>query len=124
MARLSSTPYPWVKPVDGMLPGETVLEYQRRLYKHFDEEDAAFDALVAKTVALPEGEILGALITYPVGDGLAAYVVVSEDPLTLQWIPFRDEYNADYRLIKGTDKQDVLLDISGRRMLNKIFGGK
>jgi len=124
VARLSAKAYPWKGVNYWRLDGETVERYKARVKREEQEDDIAWEELIEKTVALPDGEILGALVTYPVADGFAAYVVIQEEPLTLQWIPFGDMYQADHRLIKGTDRRDVLTDISARKMLHKVFNKK
>ena len=44
---------------------------------HMKAEGEAFDALQAKSDALPEGEIVGAMLSFSVGDGSAVYVVTT-----------------------------------------------
>lgn len=53
------------------------------------------------------GEIVGAVISVPRGDGHAMYYVYKKDPLQLLWIPWVDKWHADPIWIKGLDVEDV-----------------
>ena len=49
----------------------------------------------------------GKLWTYPVADGFAYYEVVQQRPLTLQHIPYGDEWTVSPFMIRGLRLSDV-----------------
>ena len=96
---------------------------------HFDGDwraaDAAqmavFDRLVATSNALPPDELVGALLSWQRGDGCAYYLVTKERPLTLQWVPFMDNWQVENALIRGITKADVLDQIERDRKFRAFF---
>ncbi len=54
--------------------------------------EAQLRALETAASALPEGEVVGALLCFPRGDGSAIYRVSSAKTLTLQHVPFGDAW--------------------------------
>lgn len=55
-------------------------------------QEKVYEALIAESDALPEGEVVGGILRYPVGAGEAIYRVVKADPLTLQHVPIFPYY--------------------------------
>lgn len=73
---------------------------------------------------LPEGEIVGGIISFGVADGGAYYLVTKAKPLILQHIDYGDGYRVQYPMIRGLRRADVE-DMLGRtRMLNALFTGE
>jgi hypothetical protein len=48
-----------------------------------NEEEAELARLERVAEALPDGVLAGCLVSFPVGDGMATYIVKSEKPLVL-----------------------------------------
>jgi len=71
-------------------------------------EEAAYKALQATEAALGPDEIVGVLLTFPRGDGQAAYLVTKASPLTISLLDFGDCWTIDAAHIRGINKQDVL----------------
>jgi len=70
---------------------------------------------------LPEGEVVGAVLSWPVADGAAYYVVTKEKPLTLQHLAYGDAWHIQYVLIRGLRKQDVLDQLARQRRFRAAF---
>jgi hypothetical protein len=85
------------------------------------EEGAALDALCAKTAALPEGQIVGAVLRWPRADGFAFYIVTNDKPLTLQHLPCGDRWQVENALIRGLTKKDVLAMVRQAKALAAMF---
>lgn len=62
------------------------------------------------------------VLTFPVADSNAAYVVVKEKPLTLQKIENGHGYDADPRLIRGITLHDVWQAKQRNAIRRKHFG--
>ena len=77
--------------------------------------DKAFAALVAASDALPPGQIVGGMLSFPRGDGYAHYLVVKDKPLTVQHVRYSDAYQVDYMTIRGLRKTDVEWMLERRR---------
>jgi len=71
--------------------------------------------------ALPEGEIVGGIISFGVADGSAIYLVTKAKPLTLQHIDFCDAYRVHPAMIRGLRKQDILDQLGSRRRMQSYF---
>jgi len=73
---------------------------------------------------LPDGQIVGGVLSWQRVDGYAYYLVVADDPLTLQWIPFLDRYKVEEPLIKGIDREDVIQHLRADRRTRSLFMDK
>lgn len=82
---------------------------------------AVFDRLAAASNALPEGQLTGALLSWQRADGYAYYLVTKEKPLTLQLVPFMDNYQVEDALIRGLNTSDVHNMIERDRKLRDLF---
>ena len=83
-------------------------------------QQIALNALTERSDALPKGEIVGAVIKFPVADGHAYYLVTKEKPLTLQYIFYGDGYYVHPAMIRGLNKQDILDQLENRRWWNDL----
>lgn len=84
--------------------------------------EAEFGKLQEKSDSLKSGEIVGGLLSFPVGDGYACYVVTVDQPLTVAWAPTIDEWSAPAPLLRGLNRTDVEKMLEMRRGIKKIFG--
>lgn len=87
----------------------------------FDAEIAELNRLRQQTMNLPEGKVVGALVSFPYADGAANYIVIKERPLTLQWIGFGDGWSIPDAHIRGLNKADILQMIDRDRGLARLF---
>lgn len=87
-------------------------------------EHAALDQLGAEAEALPPGEVVGALIRFPRGDGYALYRVQKAKPLVLQHVRFGDCWQADPITIRGLRLADVQHMVDGDRRMRALFAKK
>ena len=78
-------------------------------YKVYDKRtEALLKALEDKSASLPVGEIVGCLVSFPVADGQAVYVVTKERPLTLAHVPIGDKWHISDAHMRGLRKEDIL----------------
>jgi hypothetical protein len=87
---------------------------------YFKRVGEMLDKLMKVSDSLPEGQIVGGMIYFPVADGRAFYQVVNGKPLTVKHIPYCDAYQADPILIRGLRASDVKELLRQRK--GKIFG--
>lgn len=87
---------------------------------YMERVEAKFSELRVTARNLPDGEVVGALLKFPVGDGYAHYRVVKEKPLTLEHIPLGDAWQIPLPHIRGITKQDVLKQ--QQRLKSPLFG--
>lgn len=105
MARLDPTPYPlpplacWGAPAGP------------------DLHTKAFEGLLAASHALPEGEVVGAMLRWQRADGYAWYRVSGAAPLSVQHVPAHDAWTVEPALIRGLSRADVLSMIDRERRL-------
>lgn len=97
MAKLTSLPYSEFEQKPGE-PFKVYLERQHNLLADLEKVSNS----------LPPGEIVGAIVRFPVADGYAHYLVKKDKPLTLQHLPYADAYAAHPALIRGLRRQDIL----------------
>ncbi len=84
-------------------------------------QEAALDRLQQVSDSLPEGETVGAVLSFQRGDGYATYVVTSEKPLELKHVPFCDAWHISAAEIRGLRKSDVLEHLSRRKAFVQLF---
>ena len=83
--------------------------------------DNLLTQLIYNSENLPEGKIAGAVISFPVADGKAFYLVTKERPLTLQHIPVGDAYKIDEAYIRGLKVKDIKNMIARDRAMRVLF---
>lgn len=88
------------------------------------EEELELQRLTEQAAALKEDELVGALVTFPVADGRAIYLVKSEAPLKLQHIPFFDGYQIDSATIRGLRLEDIRKRVGWERGMRSMFAGR
>lgn len=113
MARLG-VPYPWIDRNSERCSWDEFYQREQDLLEKM--EDA--------TLALPEGEIVGALVSFQIADGYAYYYVKSEKPLILEHVPFGDGYRIPGYAIRGLTAKDIRFMVSTTRAMHEIFYGK
>jgi len=64
------------------------------------------------------------VIMFPVADGYAYYVVVSEKPLTMQWVPYGDRWQVHPALIRGLTLKEVKGIIAREKAMRELFSRK
>jgi len=111
MARLLTNPYPEFKRE---YPLETL---EQRMKRHV----AILDRLENVSAALPEGQVVGGVLKFPIADGRAYYLVTSESPLTVQHLEFADGYRAPLEHIRGLRIEDVRKHLSNARGWFRLF---
>ena len=116
MARLSTTPYPW-KWRGPEYDFPTITSFEEVL----KQEQEALDALIRKSASLPPGQVVGAVLSWPVADGSAYYLVTKDKPLTLQHIPCGDAWKVDPILIRGLRRDDVTRMLEAEKRFQEIF---
>lgn len=77
----------------------------------WDRGRKLLEELQAKSDALPAGEYVGAVLSFPIGDGYALYLVQSTAPLTIQHIPYGDAYGIPGAHVRGLDMNDVMIQV-------------
>ena len=110
MATLLSTPVPGFEKK----PEESFEAYMNRA-------EALLNDMLAASARVTDGKVEGSLVSFPVADGKAWYLVKSEKPLRLQHIPFGDAYQADCMTIRGMRLADVQEHVRRSRALSALF---
>ena len=73
--------------------------------------------MLATSASLPDGQVVGGMVAFPVADGYAWYKVVSAKPLKLQHVPFGDGWHADPITLRGLRFTDVNLMLWRQRAM-------
>ena len=125
MARLDKYryPLPWRDRLEARLK-DLSKPQSSDWQKEMEDEDAAFSALRKKSESLKGDAVVGAIMSWPRGDGCAYYIVTNEKPLTLQWIPYGDAWTVEAALIRGTTKEDILAVRRQDKKLRELFQGR
>jgi hypothetical protein len=77
----------------------------------WDRTGKVLAELQATSNGLPEGEYVGAILAFPIGDGYALYLVQDTSPLTIQHIPYGDAYRIPGAHVNGLDMNDVMVQV-------------
>ena len=85
---------------------------------------AELERLQAASDALPEGILVGGLLSFPVADGYAYYLVRNNDPLTLQHVPFGDAWTIPTPYVRGLEPEDVIEQLARRRRFQAHLAAK
>jgi len=64
------------------------------------------------------------VISFPVADNYAHYIVVSRKPLTLQHVAYMDSYHVHEALIRGLRLADVDDMIRREKAMHELFASK
>ena len=67
------------------------------------------------------GELVGEIVTWPVADGYAEYMVASEKPLKLAHINILDGYVIPHAMIRGLRLSDIRSIVDHDRFMRKMF---
>ena len=117
MARYGGAyPWKWYEDRDKRVPGERV-DWSAVM----KEEGEAFEKLLAASEALPTGQLVGRLLRLGRGDGYAWYIITSEKPLTLQWVPYSDAWQIEGALIRGLRIADVQAMVRREQAISELF---
>lgn len=111
MAQLSPNP----------APGDFSIDFRGEWKAALARSDAALKALTDVSDALPDGEVVGGVIRFPIADGYALYRVAKEKPLILEHIPYMDGYAVDAATIRGLRRTDIEAMLRRWRGLRSIF---
>jgi hypothetical protein len=84
-------------------------------------EEAALAALMAVSDALPDGDVVGGILSFPMGDGMAFYRVAKAKPLTLEHIPAGDQWSLPTAHLKGIRMADVVEQLRRRKAFKTIW---
>lgn len=87
MARLDPKPYPGPWAID-------FAQSYCAVRAADSGADAALEALIKRSDALTGKDLVGAVVTFPRGDGMAVYIVTKATPLTVQHVPYCDAWTA------------------------------
>lgn len=89
--------------------------------KSMKAQNEALEELQRKSDTLPEGEVVGAVLSFQVADGYAMYLVTKAkgNSIELKHIPFCDDYSIAAAHIRGLTKQDALAQREWRRKWHK-----
>ena len=79
-----------------------------------EQIDAAWKAVQAQ----------GDLLTFPVADGKAVYIIRSVSPPVLQWVDWLDGYRADPALIRGLRSSDIRTRLQQAKAFAALFARK
>lgn len=88
---------------------------------YFKRTAALLEQMMAKSNALPEGEYVGAILSFPIADGKALYLVDKVKPLTLTPIPYMDGYQIPAAHIRGLTLADVSLQVRRDKAFAAMF---
>ena len=92
--------------------------------RRIKEEQNEMDRLQKISDNLPEGEVVGGILSWPVADGKSYYYVYKRKPFTVAWIPYLDAYQADPILLRGLNLADAVDQLAKRKYLIELFGSK
>lgn len=67
------------------------------------------------------GDLVGEILYFPVGDGYAQYIVVSQKPLFLQHLNVMDGWHVPYAMIRGLRLKDVRQEVEAQRRREELF---
>lgn len=78
------------------------------LRREIEDEQKFLKELMDNMLTLPTGQVVGAVLQFPMGDGAAYYLVTKASPLTVEHIPVGDAWHAGQETIRGINKDTAL----------------
>jgi hypothetical protein len=90
--------------------------------KHHEKEQQAIKD--AESMYRKNGGICGEILRWPRGDGYAQYMVTSEKPFKVAFIPAGDAWAVEMALIRGLRLKDVKDMVKSNSSMAKLFPGK
>lgn len=87
----------------------------------YEEQHIEFDKLQQESDALPIGELVGFIMSFPIADGYANYRVVSTKPFEIEHLGFGDCYQIPAAHIRGLCLEDAKLQQRQRKQICKMF---
>lgn len=123
MAKLYSYPWKWRDNFEKRMEQNKRISTEETL-RLMKQEGEALDKLIELSNSLPPGQLVGRVISFPVADGKAFYMVVEEKPLSLAWIPFMDAYQIPEAHVRGLRKKDIEDMVKQDRAINELFAKK
>lgn len=97
MARLKPGPY----------PGNWDTDVKKNFSAELRRTDLMFASLLKKQPRSTSRSYVGAVLSFPIADGAAYYVVVQDHPLTVQHLLIDDGWRANRCTIAGIDRAEV-----------------
>ncbi|MEI2420894.1 hypothetical protein V6O07_11525, partial [Arthrospira platensis SPKY2] len=88
------------------------------------DEQAFKDRLAAFARRHHKGELVGEIARFGRGDGFAEYMVFSEKPLSLIWIPLGDAWSIPEAHARGLRLADIRENIGRQRGLRALFSAQ
>jgi hypothetical protein len=80
------------------------------------------EKVVAWCKEFGKGDLRGEKLDWHRGDGYAQYVVYTEKPLALIWLPVGDAWSMDEIFLRGLRLSDVREQVRRQKALSEIFG--
>lgn len=87
-------------------------------------DEAELNEMIKKSNELPDGEIVGGILTFPMADGQAFYRVKSDIPLILEHIPYGDCWHASEVTIRGITTDYIKDTLAKSRKRSEMFKNK
>lgn len=114
--------YPWIWTIlkrEHLKGNSFTPEWQEEYDQILREEKAELARLQANSDLLDHGNIVGALLAFPVADGEAYYFVIQEKPLVLAHVDVGDGYCLEDWMLKGITRRDIEDRLAYRRKINE-----
>lgn len=115
MATLVATP----KDIEAKFAFKSPSEESMDVY--FKRIETELQTLQAASDALPDGQVVGFLLHFPVADGHATYKVVKAKPLQVVHIPHGDAWHADAITLRGLRVSDIVMRQQQARKVKALF---
>lgn len=91
---------------------------------YFKRSERKLAELHQKAHQLPNGQIVGGVISFPIADGSAMYLVVSDKPLKLAHLPYGDAWHIEAPTIRGLRRVDVVQMLQREKTLASMYSGR
>lgn len=98
------------------------LEGEKYYPDTMNRQDTMLRKLQEVSDNLPEGEVVGALLYFPVADGNAIYRVEKASPLTLAHVPAGDAWHIPEAHLRGIRLEDVKRQLASAKKIKRMFG--
>lgn len=85
-------------------PGDWLLDGDDCFRRHYEQ----LKALKKASRERPEGTLVGLVVAFPVADGSAWYRVTKARPLTIQQIPYSDNWHIPEPMVNGLTPRNII----------------
>lgn len=110
--------------LNGLAQGNWWYAHNETSKDQCDRIDEMLEKLMKASREVPKGKVVGIVLSFPVADSTALYLVSKEQPLTLEHIPYGDAWQIAPAHMRGINRDDVFTQARQAKLLSELESRK